>query len=148
MLQPITDRAGFILASLLIMWLIQFGLAWWQMRRFYDRIAVLRRGGLTAIGLSGDRLRGRSYAVLTVNEMDCVIHAEMFSGWTVFAGLKPIPQVLGYSVDDLCNQTKLATLPVKWRGALSHAAQIIKNARQKAQQTIEQANPAERTIQG
>ncbi|MBE7470343.1 MAG: hypothetical protein HS114_14525 [Anaerolineales bacterium] len=49
---------------------------------FYQRMIILRRSGLTAIGLSGNRYKGRSYAVLTIGEDGRIIHLEHFSGWT------------------------------------------------------------------
>ena len=127
----IADNFPAILFGLVAMWILQFGLAYWQMRRFYGRLITLRHNGLTAVGLSGNRYKGRSYAVLTINEDNRVIHAEEFSGWTIFAGLKPVPELIGMSTDEVLAQS--ATLPVgkKLQVAFANAARDLKAARQK-----------------
>lgn len=130
-MNTIADNFPTILFGLVAMWIIQFGLAFWQMRRFYGRLAVLRRGGLTAVGLSGNRYKGRSYAVLTVDETNRIIHAEKFSGWTIFAGLKPVPELIGLSLDEVLAQS--TTLPVnkKLQDAFANAARDLQAARHK-----------------
>ena len=127
----IADNFPNILFGLVVMWLLQFGLAFWQMRRFYGRLITLRRAGLTAVGLSGNRYKGRSYAVLTINDDNQIIHAEEFSGWTIFSGLKPVPELIGMSTDEVLAQS--ATLPVgkKLQIAFANAARDLQSARQK-----------------
>lgn len=128
-MELITNNPGLTFLALGILWLMQFGLGYWQMRRFYQRMITLRRSGLTAIGLSGNRYKGRAYAVLTIGEEGRIIHAEHFSGWTVFAQLKPIPQLVGMSLPELLSQE--ATLPVskKLRSAFANAARDLQAAR-------------------
>lgn len=127
----ITNNPGLIFLILGVLWVIQFGLAYWQMRRFYQKMMTLRKSGLTAVGLSGNRYKGRSYAVLTIDEHDRIVHAEQFSGWTVFAQLKPIPQLIGMSLPELLNNE--ANLPVskKLRPAFANAARDLQAARDK-----------------
>lgn len=84
-----------------VMWLLQFGLSFMQMRRYYGRIAKLRKTGLTATGMSGNRVRTRTYVVLVLDEGLNVKTAEQLSGITVFASLKPIKQMIGLHVDDI-----------------------------------------------
>lgn len=137
----ITNNLGFIFLVLVALWLIQFGLAYRQMRHFYQRMITLRRSGLTAVGLSGNRYKGRAYAVLTIDEDDRIIHAEQFSGWTVFAQLRPIPQLIGMSLQELLNNE--AGLPVskKLRPAFANAARDLQAARDKGKvNTFSQAN--------
>lgn len=127
----IAENAAIIFFGLIVMWFIQFGAAYWQMRRFYRRMVVLRQKGLTAIGLNGDRLKGRAYAVLTIDQHDRVVHAEQFSGWTVFAGLRPVPELVGLPLKEiLANE---ANLPVskKLRSAFASAARSLQTAREK-----------------
>jgi DNA-binding transcriptional regulator of glucitol operon len=127
----IVDNFVTILLGLVVMWLLQFGLAYWQMRRFYRRMSILRQGGLTAIGLSGNRYKGRTYAVLTIDEDNRIVHAEKFSGWTIFAGLKPVPELVGLPLDEML--AKQTTLPVgkKLQLAFANAARDLQAARQK-----------------
>lgn len=84
-----------------VMWLAQFGLSFLQMRRYYGRISKLRKTGLTATGMSGNRVRTRTYVVLVLDEDLKVKTAEQLSGITVFASLKPIKQLIGLHVDDV-----------------------------------------------
>lgn len=82
-------------------WVLQLGLSLWQTRRFYRRLSILRRAGRTAVGMEGSIYRRRAYAVLVVDERDRIVHAEQLSGWTVFARLRPVPQLVGLDVHAL-----------------------------------------------
>jgi DNA-binding transcriptional regulator of glucitol operon len=137
----ITENFTTILFGLVVMWILQFGLAYWQMRRFYRRMAILRRSGLTAIGLSGNRYKGRSYAVLTIDEDDQIIHAEQFSGWTVFAQLKPVPALVGMPLSELSNNVANLPLSKKLQSAFGNAARELQTARDKGEvNTFSQIN--------
>src|SRR5437762_11812311 len=86
----------------LLAWLLQMALAYRQARVFYRRITTLRKMGRCATGLAGGRYRGRTYVALVANPRTRVIvKAEQLRGFTVFASLKPIPQLEGRSLDDL-----------------------------------------------
>jgi DNA-binding transcriptional regulator of glucitol operon len=125
----IADNFVTMLLGLGVMWLFQFGLAYFQLRRFYGRLIQLKQGGLTAVGLSGGRYSGRSYAVLTINNEGRVVYAEQFSGWTVFAKLKPVPELVGMPINELLAQQ--TTLPVnkKLQVAFANAAKDLQAAR-------------------
>ncbi len=131
MFDVVAQNAAIILFGLVIMWIIQFGLAYKQMKSFYKRLVVLRKNGLTAVGLSGGRLKGRAYAVLTVDENYRIVHAEQFSGWTVFAKLKPVPQLMGMSLQELLKNEATLPVPKKLRTAFGNAARDIQTARDK-----------------
>jgi DNA-binding transcriptional regulator of glucitol operon len=140
-MELITNNPGLIFLALGVLWIIQFGLAYWQMRRFYQRMITLRRSGLTAIGLSGNRYKGRSYAVLTIGEDGRIIHAEHFSGWTVFAQLKPIPQLVGMSLPELLAHEETLPVSKKLRPAIANAARDLQAARNKGNvSTFSQVN--------
>jgi len=141
MFEVIAKSPGILFLTLAGLRIIQFGLAYWQMRRFYQRMSTLRKSGLTAVGLSGNRYKGRLYVVLTVDEDDRVIHAEQFSGWTVFAQLRPVPELTGLSLQELL--TNESSLPVskKLRNAFGNAARDLQAARNKEKVgTYSQAN--------
>lgn len=127
------DNFTIFLLMLVVMWMIQFGLTYFQMRRFYGRMVELKRHGLTAVGLCGTQYKGRTYAVLTIDEDNQVIHAERFAGWTVFATLKPVPEMQGMVLDDILANP--ANLPVskKLQTAFSNAAQDLMQARREQQ---------------
>ncbi|MBP7690882.1 MAG: transcriptional regulator GutM [Anaerolineales bacterium] len=99
-----------IVLLLAFMWAFQYGLSFWQMRRYYKRLAELRREGLVWVGLAGSAWRRRQYAVLVVTPEQRIVRAEQLSGWTVLATLKPLPGLEGRPVSDLLDDT--VTLPV------------------------------------
>lgn len=133
----IFDQFTTLLLLLVVMWMIQFGFTYFQMRRFYNRMVELKRNGLTAVGLCGNQYKGRTYAVLTIDEDNRVIHAERFAGWTVFATLKPVPEMQGMALDDILANP--ADLPVskKLQRAFSNAAKDLKQARKKQQSSTD-----------
>lgn len=131
MFDVIVENGGTIVVGLIIFWLAQFGAAYWQMRRFYGRMIELRKNGLTAVGLSGDRYKGRSYAVLTINEHDRIVHAEQFSGWTVFAKLRPVPALEGITLHDVLKDEAQLPVSQKLRTAFINAASDLQKAREK-----------------
>ena len=132
----IIEHFGIILFAMVGMWIAQFGMTHWQMKRFYRRMAHLRHNGLTAVGLCGNQYKGRAYAVLTIDGNNTVVHAEQFTGWTVFAGLRPVPEMEGLSLDDvLTNETNLP-VPKKLQTAFTNAAKDLKAAREKQRATV------------
>ena len=89
-----------VLILLVGAWILQFWLSHRQLSRFYRRLKVLRKDGLTAIGMTGNRLNGRVYGVLTVDRASrTILHAESFQGATIFASLKPVPQLEGQPLE-------------------------------------------------
>ena len=131
MFDVVAQNAAIILFGLVIMWIIQFGLAYKQMKSFYKRMVTLRKNGLTAVGLSGGRFKGRAYAVLTVDKNNRIVHAEQFSGWTVFAKLRPVPQLEGMSLQELLDDEATLPVPKKLRTAFGNAARDIQTAHNK-----------------
>ncbi len=86
----------------LLLWLIQWALAYRQARLFQKRISGLRKLGRCATGMAGGRYRGRVYAVLVANPAThTIVKAEQLSGFTVFAKLKPVQQLEGRSLGEL-----------------------------------------------
>jgi len=130
--------ATVIVIALAIVWAIQYLLTFRQMRRFYQRIAELRRDGLVSVGMAGSTWRRKQYAVLVVDEDQRIVHAEQLSGWTVFASLKSVPGIVGRPMASLADDE--VTLPVspKLLRALRNASMYIEK------QTIREATtPAE-----
>lgn len=109
----IAENAAVIFTMLIVLWIAQFGMAYLQMRRFYKRLAHVKRNGVTAIGMCGDRFKGRNYAVLTVDQEGNIVHAEQFSGWTVFARLRPQPALEGLTLAQVRNEN--LNLPISAR---------------------------------
>ncbi len=96
------NSTGTAIALLLaFMWALQYGMSFWQMRRYYKRLAELRREGVVWVGLAGSAWRRRQYAVLVVSPELRIVRVEQLSGWTVLASLKPVPGLAGRPVTDL-----------------------------------------------
>lgn len=113
---------GLLLAA---MWLLQFALAYRQMRGFYHRLKMLRKGGLTAVGRNGNRVHGRVYAVLVADAGGRVVSAEAMNGYTVFARLRPFPSLVGMALADLQTNESTLPIPARLRPAFAHAARSL-----------------------
>jgi len=123
----------------LAVWLVQLGLAYRQAQLFSKRIGALRKFGVCATGQAGGMYRGRVYAVLVAHpQTRRIVKAERLQGLTVFAGLKPIPQLEGYTIDDLLSDQPLSVPGVSPRiiSAGRSAAQIIQQALEKKPLTV------------
>ena len=120
-------------AVALLAWLVQLALAYRQARLFYRRVNTLRKLGRCATGLAGGRYRGRVYVTLVVHPLThLVMKAEHLRGWTVFASLKPVPELEGHSLDELLNPSfTLAGVPVKVIEAAQSAAKTIQKSFEK-----------------
>ncbi|MBX5451635.1 transcriptional regulator GutM [Thermogemmatispora sp.] len=94
----------------LVAWCLQLALAYGQARRFYRDVSRLRRLGRCATAMAGGRYRGRTYVVLVAHpEQRTILAARYLSGWTVFARLRPLPQLEGRPLDELLSAQQLST---------------------------------------
>lgn len=123
--------ATIIVLGLGLMWLIQFGLTFWQLRRYNQRLSELRKLGTVWVGLHGSAWKGRTYAVIVVDKEKRVVCIEKFSGVTIFAVLKPIPGFEGRPLSDLTDDA--ITLPVseKMLQAIRNAVQHMHDHEQR-----------------
>jgi DNA-binding transcriptional regulator of glucitol operon len=112
---------GVWLALIGLAWVLQLVLSLRQMRRFYRRVAELKRLGRTGIGVGGGTYRGRAYAVVVADPQGRVLTAEVMSGISVFAGLRPLPELKGWNLRVL-HESPPASLNAKQRAALTQAA--------------------------
>lgn len=106
MFDVIRENIIVIVVLLIIMWILQFGFTYLQMKKFYARLKLIRQKGLTAVGMAGGKYKGRTYGVLTVDKNKQVIHAEKMSGWTNFAGLKPVTALEGLTLDQIRDEIR------------------------------------------
>jgi DNA-binding transcriptional regulator of glucitol operon len=115
-------------------WLLQYFMAYLQLRRFYKRVAQLHR--------LGSVWRRRTYAILVVDKNERVVKVEQLSGWTVWAVPKPVPGLEAITLDTLMNDS--IDLPVnrKLRLALQNAVGHIRAAEERKQS---KSAPAEET---
>jgi len=107
-------------------WALQFLLSYWQLQRFYRQLANLRKLGRCAVGMHGNRWRGRTYGILVVDANDCISHAAAFSGWTIFSKPQPVAGLTGIRRDAiLAMHTPIAQLHRSQWLAFQHAAQFF-----------------------
>lgn len=139
MFDLLSENIGVIALLLLVMWALQFGFTYIQMRRFYGRLKVVRQAGLTAVGKGGGQYRGRVYGVLTIDDSKKVIHAEKMSGWSNFSGLTPVPELIGLSLSDILDETRELPVSRKLSDAFRDAAAYLLDAKKK--QTLPEADP-------
>ena len=107
-------------------WSLQFFLSYRQLQRFQRELAARRKLGRTAVGMDGNRVRGRTYGVLVLDTQDRVRYAGIFAGMTIFSSLKEGPELTGMQLDSILTaETPSAGLrPAQWR-AFKHAAQFF-----------------------
>lgn len=128
-----------VIIALVIGWSLQYVLSFWQMRRYYQELARLRKKGIVSIGMAGSAWRRRQYGVLVVDKQDHerIVCVEQLSGWTVMATLKPVPGFEGRSVSDLMDDR--VSFPVSpklllaLRDAVKHLREASKRSEAKAQ---------------
>lgn len=101
----------FLVATAVVVWVLQTALGFWQFKRFSNHVRDLRQFGRVAIG----RARGRFSAgvlVLFVIDNECrIIKGEIMQGRTVFANCKPFDEFNGVTLfelsEELCDSMKL-----------------------------------------
>jgi DNA-binding transcriptional regulator of glucitol operon len=96
-------------------WAVQLWMVLRQSRRFHARLRELRALGTTAVGRGGSRLRGFTYVALAADGDDRTVAAEAMSGMTVFARLRPAPELIG------CPLAEVAASPDSGRRARAAA---------------------------
>lgn len=111
-------------------WLIQLGLSYRQAKLFSKRIRSLRQLGRCATGLSGGGYRGRVYVTLVVHPLTHrVLKAEQLRGLTVFASLKPVPQLEGHGLEELLlPDATVEGLPPRVMEATRSAAETLQKS--------------------
>lgn len=123
-----------ILLALGLVWIINLTLSGFQTKRFHQRVIALRKHGTyTAVGQSGTNIKLKQYVVLVVDEdeddgVEKVVVAERLAGLTVFANLKPVPQLVGMTLDDIENGEKPESLPEKTWSAAKSSVGFIRTA--------------------
>jgi len=111
-----------VIIALAIGLALQLLLTGWQTKRFFSRLKIIKKDGLTSIGLEGGIWSGRRYAVLVVDEKQNIVHAEKMSGLTIFSKLKPVPELVGINAADLIDETRKFSLNKRILKAFRNAA--------------------------
>jgi len=132
-----------IIIIFVVAWILQYGLTFFQMRRYNKRLNELKKMGPTAVGMSGSMYKRRAYGVLVFDDTDKVVCAEQFSGWTVFAGLKPVKELEGLTLNEVKDESVELPISKKIRSAFINAVGQIEAARKKAAETEAQTQNKE-----
>ena len=120
-----TDNAGLILLLIGVMWVFQLFLTYRQAMRFNDTLKPLRQQGRAAIGLGGKRYRGGQAFVAIAEKEGIVVDARVMTGFTVFAGPKPCPELIGLSLTRLAEDGNIPGLSKKVKLAAQMAANTL-----------------------
>jgi len=88
------------LLVLLVAWIFQSLGSFWQAQRFYRRIQKLRAFGRSAVGVAGNIYTTKAYGVLVVDAANRIVRAEKLTGFTIFAQLRPVDQLVGRTLSD------------------------------------------------
>jgi len=132
-----------LIVAFVIAWIIQYGMTFFQMRRYNKRLNELKKMGPTSVGMSGSMYKRRAYGVLVFDDQEKIVRAEQFSGWTVFASLKPVKELEGLTLNDVKDESIELPISKKIRSAFANAVAQIENARKKAADAAAQAQTVE-----
>ncbi len=95
-----------LIVMLFLGWGLQSILSILQLKKVFRRINELRGFGRVGIGTSGNIYKRKVYGFLVVDQYDTIINAEVLSGWTVFAKLKPFDTLKGIGLQDFIENFK------------------------------------------
>ncbi len=130
MFDVIGENLGVIFGLLVVMWSLQFGLTYLQMRKYTKRLKIIRQDGITAVGMSGSKYKGRTYGILTVDKNNQIIHAEKMSGWTTFSNLRPVPDLVGMTIEQILDEDNELPISKKLQLAFRNAANDLLDAKE------------------
>jgi DNA-binding transcriptional regulator of glucitol operon len=130
MIDVIGENLGVLFGLLVVMWILQFGLTFLQMRKYTARLKIIRQDGLTSVGMSGSKYKGRTYGILTVDKNNKIIHAEKMSGWTNFSNLRPVPDLVGMNVEHILDEENELPISKKLHLAFQNAANDLLEAKE------------------
>jgi DNA-binding transcriptional regulator of glucitol operon len=130
MIDVIGENLGVLFGLLVVMWILQFGLTFLQMRKYTARLKIIRQDGLTSVGMSGSKYKGRTYGILTVDKNNKIIHAEKMSGWTNFSNLRPVPDLVGMNVEHILDEENELPISKKLHLAFRNAANDLLEAKE------------------
>ena len=119
------ENLPLILILIGVMWFAQLILTYKQAMKFNDSLKALRAQGESAVGMGGKRYRGGRAFVAIARQGDTVVDARVMTAWTVFAGPKPFPALIGLSLTELAGDGDISQLSRKVRSAAQMAASTL-----------------------
>lgn len=122
------NQFGVLILLVVLAWIGQLALSLLQTRRFYRRVAQLRRGSYaSAVGLAGSNWKRKVYALLVVDQALTITSAQRLSGFTVFASLRPVAALEGLPLSRIEEDTPVAGISKKQWSAFQNAAGYIRS---------------------
>ncbi|MBG0786465.1 MAG: transcriptional regulator [Anaerolineaceae bacterium] len=118
---------AWIFLVLALSYALQLFLTGYQAKRYYRRMRELRKNGIPSVGIAGSKWSGRTFAVLVADNDLNIVNAEVLSGYTIFANLKPVDQLLGHNIRDLLDQDNTFDLKKKILAAFRNSAEHYVN---------------------
>jgi DNA-binding transcriptional regulator of glucitol operon len=126
---------GWLLLALAGVWALQLVLSLYQSKRFHRRVFELRKeGDKASVGMAGSNWKRKVYAVLVVDEDRETVHAHKLAGFTVFADLEPVPELVGLPMARFEKDEPVSGVTRKVWTAFQNAAGYIRDADEKAEQ--------------
>lgn len=96
---------------LFIAWIIQAWLSLTQQKKFLTKIKELRTNGRhVLIGHAGTIYKGKTYSILSIDELNRIVRAEILRGWSTFSKIKAEPRLEGVDINDIemvCDSKKI-----------------------------------------
>lgn len=121
-----------IIIAFVLAWVLQYAMTYFQLRRYNKRLNELRKDGTLATGMSGSMYKRKTYGILVVDDKEKIVHAEQLSGWTVFANLKPVADLVGLTTTEIMDDSIELPVSKKLRSAFQNAVEQIEKAKKKA----------------
>lgn len=126
------NNVGVVFLVLGLAWVGQLGLTLLQMRRFYRDSARMREGSYASgTGLAGSTWKRKVYGVIVVDEHLNIMRAGKLSGFTVFAGMQPVPSIVGLPLSRIEEETPVNGVSRKLWTAFQNAAGYIRSHEEK-----------------
>lgn len=82
------DPIVFIIVAAIIVWLLNIGLSFLQIRDFNNNYIELRRRGKVAIGRKKGRITSGTIVLIQINDDGNIVETRRMQGFTVFARIK------------------------------------------------------------
>jgi len=126
-------NVGWLVLALAAVWALQLVLSLYQSKRFHRKVFELRKqGDKASVGMTGTNWKRKVYAVVVVDENRETIHAYKLDGFTVFANLEPVPELVGIPLSRFEQDQPVSGVTRKVWTAFQNAAGYIRDADEQA----------------
>lgn len=128
-------NAIWLVVALAGVWALQLVLSLFQSKRFHRKVFQLRKqGDKASVGMAGSNWKRKVYAVLVVDRDRNSVHAYKLAGFTVFADLEPVPELVKLPLERFEQDEPPEGVSRKVWTAFQHAAGFIRSADENAAQ--------------